>query len=324
MPPEPARTAAHRAWLGRWQHRIHAAVQRRTLHLPDATRGLMWAAIAGLLFTFLNVLMRLLSLHLDPFQTQFLRYVFGLLVLLPMVWARGMAAYRPQQVGGQFARGALHTVALCLWFLALPHISLADTTAISFTTPLFIMLGAYVFFREPMRWDRWLATLLGFIGVLIVVGPKLATSAGGNGLYHLTMLASAPLFAASFLVTKALTRYENTGTILVWQAITVSLFSLPLALLHWQGPTLMEWLAFALCGALGTASHYCLTRSLLSADISATQSAKFLELVWAAIMGWLVFSDVPALNTLAGGLLISVATVWVARRESRQKVASRL
>jgi drug/metabolite transporter (DMT)-like permease len=64
-----------------------------------------------------------------------------------------------------------------------------------------------------------------------------------------------------------------------------------------------------------------LTRSLLSADISATQSAKFLELVWAAIMGWLVFSDVPALNTIAGGLLISVATVWVARRESRQKVA---
>jgi drug/metabolite transporter (DMT)-like permease len=173
-----------------------------------------------------------------------------------------------------------------------------------------------------MRWDRWLATLLGFIGVLIVVGPKLAAGSGGNGVYHLTMLGSAPLFAASFLVTKALTRYENTGTILLWQTITVSLFSLPLALINWQPPTAMEWLIFLVCGALGSASHYCLTRSLLSADISATQSAKFLELVWAAIMGWLVFSDVPALNTIAGGLLISVATVWVARREARQKATS--
>ena len=318
MLPERAKPAQNHAWLRRWQHRIHTSVQRRTLHLPDATRGLLWAAAAGLMFTALNVLMRLLSLQIDPFQTQFLRYVFGLLVLLPMVWANGLAAYRPQQVGGQFLRGALHTVALCLWFLALPHISLADTTAIRFTTPLFIMLGAYIFFREPMRWERWLATLLGFVGVLIVVGPKLAAGSGGNGVYHLTMLASAPLFAASFLVTKALTRYENTGTILLWQAITVSLFSLPLALPNWQAPTALEWLIFLACGALGSASHYCLTRSLLSADISATQSAKFLELVWAAIMGWLVFSDVPALNTIAGGLLISLATVWVARREARQ------
>jgi drug/metabolite transporter (DMT)-like permease len=322
MPPEAAKPISHRSRLGRWQHHIHTSVQRRTLHLPGATRGLIWAAVAGLLFTFLNVLMRLLAMRIDPFQTQFLRYVFGLLVLLPLVWAHGLAAYRPQQIGGQFGRGALHTVALCLWFLALPHISLADTTAISFTTPLFIMLGAYVFFKEPMRWDRWLATLLGFIGVLIVVGPKLAADSGGNGVYHLTMLASAPLFAASFLVTKALTRYENTGTILLWQAITVSLFSLPLALINWQPPTAMEWLIFLVCGALGSASHYCLTRSLLSADISATQSAKFLELVWAAILGWLVFSDVPALNTIAGGLLISIATVWVARRESRRQATN--
>jgi len=274
------------AWLPRWQNRIHAAVQRRTLHLPDATRGLMWAAVAGLLFTCLNVLMRLLSLHLDPFQTQFLRYVFGLLVLLPMVRARGLAAYRPQQVGGQFARGALPHWWPCacgFWryrtsHWRIPPPSVSPRRCSSCSAPDF-------FFREPMRWDRWLATLLGFIGVLIVVGPKLAAGPGNHGLHHLTMLASAPLFAGSFLVTKALTRYENPGTILVWQAITVSLFSLPLALLHWQGPTLTEWLAFALCGALGTASHYCLTRSLMSADISATQSAKFLELVWAAIIG---------------------------------------
>lgn len=89
-----------------------------------------------------------------------------------------------------------------------------------------------------MRWNRWIAAACGFAGVLIVVGPKLS---GDGGIYNLVMLASAPLLAGSFLVTKALTRHERTGVILLWRAITVSLFSLPLALLNWQAPSLLQW-----------------------------------------------------------------------------------
>jgi drug/metabolite transporter (DMT)-like permease len=283
---------------------------------------------AGLIFTLLNTLIRQLSQHIDPFQAQFLRYAFGLAVLLPLVWRHGAAAYRPKNIAGQFARGALHTVGLGLWFFALPHIPLADTTAIGFTTPMFIMLGAWWVFKEPMRWERWLATGLGFAGVLVVVGPKLSLLGGtsgaeGGGGFHLAMLASAPMFAASFLLTKALTRVETTGTILVWQNITVVLFSLPLALLAWRTPGPWEWAGFALSGVLGSAGHYCLTRSFAAADISATQSAKFLELVWAALLGWAVFGDLPTVSTMVGGLLISAATLWVARRESRAVAPAR-
>lgn len=164
-----------------------------------------------------------------------------------------------------------------------------------------------------------MAVGLGFAGVLIVVGPRLSIGQGGGGLWHLVMLASAPLFAASFLVTKALTRYENTGTILLWQAITVTLFSLPLALLHWQAPTAWEWAGFLLCGLLGSSGHYCLTRSYRVADISATQSVKFLDLLWSALMGWLLFSDLPTASTLLGGAVIAAATLWVARREAQRR-----
>lgn len=300
-----------------WQ-RLHNAIHRRTAHLSPTAKGMLWTSGAGLIFSILNALMRALTLqHIEPFQAQFLRYAFGLVVLLPIIWKNGFAAYRPTQVGGQFTRGAVHTLGLCLWFTALPKTPLADMTAIGFTGPIFIMVGAYLFFKEPMRWERWLATALGFAGVMIVVGPKVSLGSEGAGLYHLVMLASAPLFAASFLLTKALTRYENTGTILVWQSITVSIFSLPLALMQWNAPTFWELSGFLLCGALGSAGHYCLTRSFKAADISATQSAKFLDLVWSALMGWLLFSDVPTFSTLMGGMLISAATIWVARRESR-------
>lgn len=302
-------------WLRRHMH-------RHTGHLSPAMQAILLAACAGLTFSMLNALLRLLAKNLPPFETQFLRYAAGLLLLLPLIVKNGMAAYKPQNIKGQFTRGALHTLALCFWFTALPNIPLANTTAIGFSGPIFIMLGAYLFLKEPMYWERWLATLIGFAGVLVVVGPQFSfsQSAAGShsGWYHLAMLASAPLFAASFLVTKALTRYESTGTIMVWQAITVSLLSLPLALLDWTWPSAWQWAGFLLSGALGTAAHYFLTKSFVKADISSTQSLKFLELVWSALMGWLLFSDVPTLNAIIGGVVISAATIWVARHEARR------
>ncbi|MBN8509585.1 MAG: DMT family transporter [Burkholderiales bacterium] len=301
-PGPPGRQGPAAGWAGRL---------RAT---SPTVRGLMWSAAAGAVFSVLNALMRALAQHLEPFQAQFLRYLFGLVVLLPLVWRRGAAAYRPQRVSGQFLRGAFHTVGLALWFTALPRIPLADMTAIGFTGPIFIMIGAWLAFKEPMRWERWLAAAIGFGGVLIVVGPKLG---GGAGAYHLVMLASAPMFAASFLLTKGLTRYETTGTILVWQSLTVTLFSLPLALPGWQTPTGWQWAGFLVCGFLGSLGHYCLTRSFRVADISATQSVKFLDLVWASLIGWLVFADLPSRSTLLGGAVICAATIWIALRESR-------
>ena len=301
-----------RYWQALGQRAAQGMAQRASSWSPT-TRGLLWAAGAGFTFSMLNALMRALTLHLDPFQAQFLRYLFGLLVLLPLVAHQGWQRCWPRQLGAQFTRGAVHALGLCMWFTALPKIPLADMTAIGFTGPIFIMIGAWLFLKEPMRWARWLACGLGFVGVLIVVGPRLSVSGGG---YHLLMLASAPVFAASFLLTKALTRHDSPTVIVVWQSVSVSLFSLPLALLNWQWLTPWQWAAFALCGLLGSAGHYCLTRSYLAAEISATQSAKFLDLMWSALMGWLLFADVPSQSTLAGGMLICAATLWVARHEA--------
>ena len=277
---------------------------------------MVWMVLGGLFFSLLNTVARELTLHLDPYQSQFLRYLFGLLVISPWVFRDGWRAYMPVNMAGQFWRGGVHTLALVLWFTALPKIPLADMTAIGFTGPIFIMIGAAWFLGEPMRKDRWIAAIIGFSGVLVVVLPKMS---GEGGWFNLVMLASSPVFAASFLITKALTRYEKPGVIVLWQAITVSVLSLPMALPYWQMPTPMQWLGFAATGVLSTLAHYCLTRAFALADISATQSLRFLDLVWASILGWLVFGDVPSQWTWAGALVILGSTVWIARRESRRK-----
>ncbi len=290
----------------------HRHTRMRAFRLPAVWRGMLWVALSGLLFSCLNATVRNIALSLDPFESQFLRYLFGIAAMLPVVWHQGLQHYRPNSLSGQFWRGAVHTLGLTLWFMALPHLGLADMTAIGFTGPIFIMLGAAWFLGEKMRGDRWVAAAIGFGGVLVVVAPKFTGQGGG---YALVMLASSPVFAASFLMTKTLTRYESPGVIVLWQAISVTLLSLPLSLIHWTTPTIWQWLGFAAAGVLGSLGHYCLTRGFRVADISATQSLRFLDLIWASLMGWLVFSDVPSQTTLIGALVILMSTVWIARRE---------
>jgi drug/metabolite transporter (DMT)-like permease len=305
MKPRKAFFSPPRQWL-----LAHHRSRRSFAAWPVAVRGMVWMVCGGLLFSMLNTIARQLTLHLDVYQSQFLRYLFGLLVILPWVFRDGWRTYMPVNMAGQFWRGGVHTVGLILWFTPL-----ADMTAIGFTGPIFIMIGAAWFLGEPMRKDRWIAAIVGFAGVLVVVLPKMS---GDGGWFNLVMLASSPVFAASFLITKALTRYEKPGVIVLWQALTVSVLSLPMALPHWQMPTPLQWLGFAATGVLGTLAHYCLTRAFALADISATQSLRFLDLVWASVLGWLVFGDVPSRSTWLGAFVILWATVWIARREGKR------
>ena len=294
-----------------------ALLGHRASRLDPTVKGLLWFMAGGLVLAVLNTMLRVLTLSMNPLQAQFLRYLCAIVVMLPLIARSGVLAYRPHRMGAQFSRGAVHTVGLMLWFAALPKIPMADTTAIGFTQPIFIMLGAYFFLHETMKWERWLAAAIGFSGVLMVVGPKLS---GNAGIYNLLMVASSPMFAASFLMTKSLTRSERAEVIVLWQAISVTAFSLPLALWYWQTPSAMQWAGFLIAGVLGVLGHYCVTRAFTITDISSTQSVKFLDLVWAATMGWLVFAEIPSHSTLTGGFVICASTVWIAWRESRNRV----
>ncbi|MEZ5728562.1 MAG: DMT family transporter [Burkholderiaceae bacterium] len=281
--------------------------------------GLLWMAVGGFLLQALNALMRKMTLQLDPMQAQFLRYLFGLAAMLPVivptVWRTGWTAYRPNGLGGQIWRGVVHTGAMTFFFAALPHLPLADVTAIMFTTPLFVLVGATLFLGERIPSQRWLAAAVGFIGVLVVVWPHL--SGRGAGIWSLIMLAAAPLFAGSFLITKALTRRDSPSVIVTWQAITVCLFSVPMAALSWSAPSPPQWGWFALSGVIGTLAHYCFTRAFSLIDISTTQPVRFLDLIYASIFGFWLFGNVPSPSALVGGVVILASTIWIARRDTR-------
>lgn len=279
-------------------------------------QALAWAILTGILFSALNTLLRYLTLQLHPFQVQFLRYSAGVLVFLPWIIAAGWRNYRPANVKGQFWRGIVHTAGLLMFFAALPNIPLADGTAISFITPMFIMIGAAIVLGERMHGARWVAAIVGFVGVVIVLWPKFS---GSGGYWSFVMLAAQPLFAASMIITKSLTREDRVEVIVAWQAITVAICAAPFALANWTWPTATQWLLFLGSGMLGSVSHYALTRAMSTADVSAIQSVRFLDLLWSAAFGYLVFGDGLSESTLLGGLVIVAATVWIAHYESRKR-----
>jgi drug/metabolite transporter (DMT)-like permease len=279
---------------------------------------MLWMVASGILFAALNALLRVMSLDMNPLEVQALRYCAGFLVIMPMIMRTGLAAWWPHSGWlGQVRRGVVHTSSLLLWFIALPHMTLGNITAIGFTTPIFVMVGAVLFLGEKMIWERWVAAVIGIAGVLIVLGSTI--NAGGGG-YMLVMLASCPLTGASYLISKALTRHDKPMVIVAWQSITVALLSLPFAALDWTWPTGMQWALFLGSGIIGSVGHYCLTRAFLAADISATQPAKFLDLAWNSMAGFVVFGDGVTQSTLIGAGVIFASTTWLAQRERRRRV----
>ena len=152
--------------------------------------------------------------------------------------------------------------------------------------------------------DEGYATLIGGGGI-----------SGHGGAYTLLMLSSSPLIAASYLISKSLTRHDKPSVIVAWQSITVAMLSLPIAALDWTWPSMVQWILLLLCGLMGSTGHYCLTRAFVAADISATQPARFVDLAWSSAAGWIAFQEVPTKETLIGAAIILGGTTWLAQRE---------
>ncbi len=283
---------------------------------------MLWMIASGVLFTVLNTMLKRLSQDLDPWLVGFLRYLLGAAVILPPVLLLGLAALWPKAPKLQFARGLLHAGGIMLWFSALPMVTLPELTAISFSGPIFVCLGAVAFLGERMTGARWAAVLAGFLGVLLVVVPFSGKGFSGVSVGALLMLCSAPVFAGSFLVAKVLTRHDRPELMVLWQHLWTATLLIPFALAVWSPPTPLQWALLVVCGFFGAGGHYCMTRSFRAADISSVQPVKFLELVWAALLGFAVFGDLPTGATVAGGAVILASTLWIARRESRISPAS--
>ena len=260
-----------------------------------------------------TVIVRLLSPSVHPFVMGLTRAFFGLLVVLPWILRRP-AILRSNYRFGHLLRAALKLASLIAFFAAFARAPLADATAIAFTTPIFLTVGAWFFLGERPQALRILAVIIGFTGVLLVVRPG-GHSAVLDGL--LLALLGAFLTAISLLVLKPMSARDSTETLVAWNLIlTVPIAALPAALI-WTTPSPLEWGLLAVQGALGALNMGLITRAMSLAEASLVAPFEFFRLPIVAALAFALFDQTVPLTTWLGGIVIFGATLLMARSARR-------
>lgn len=280
--------------------------------LPGPVRVAVWMVLAGAAFAAMGGLIKFAARDLHPFEVAFFRCFFGLLWMGPWLLRRGPAALRTRRLPLYAARATIGLVGMLAGFYALRYIALADATALSFTAPLFATVGAALILRETVRRRRWTATILGFVGVLIILRPGV-TAVEPAALW--TLLAAATS-AANMLIVKRLTDTEPTEAVVTWMVVMMTPMTLLAALPFWQWPNAGQWAVMAAIGLCGTLGHLAITRGFAAGEASLVMTFDYLRMPFAAAIGWLAFSEVPTVWTFAGGAVIAGSAAYIAHREA--------
>lgn len=269
-------------------------------------------AASGLCFVSVAVLVRWVGQSLSASQAAFIRYMFGTLLLTPVFYniARGKA--RVNAPGLITIRGLLHAVAVILWFYAMASIPMAEVTAIGYLTPVVITVAAAVFLGERLQARRLIAVVVGFIGVLVILRPGFQTLSVGQ----LAQLATTPLFAASFILTKKLTETDSNTVIVAVLSLVCTLTLMIPALLSWNPVSVREYVLLFLTAGFATLGHFTLTHAFRCAPIAALQPVTYLQLVWATVLGVMLFDDAIDFYVVLGGAILVISTTYIAHRES--------
>ncbi|WP_394357663.1 DMT family transporter [Rhodobacter amnigenus] len=277
--------------------------------------GALWMLATGLCFVGVTGIVRYLGTDLPAAQSAFVRFGWGVVFLLPSLWVllrRGLPAGTLALFGW---RGVVHTAAVILWFHAMARIPVAEVTAIGYLNPVLVTLGAALFFGEALALRRILAVVVALGGALIVIRPGLREVTDG----HLAQLGAACFFAASYLFAKRLSQLAPAGTVVAMMSLTVTVGLLPLAVWVWVPMTAAQLGWLGLVAGFATTAHYCMTRAFRAAPLAVTQPVTFLQLVWATLLGALVFGEGVDVFVLLGGAVIIGAISYITWREARIK-----
>jgi drug/metabolite transporter (DMT)-like permease len=274
--------------------------------------GLMVAGV--FMFSFNDALGKWLVATYSVGELLAIRSLTALVLLSPFLWRAGVkvftAAPRP---GLQLLRIALSTAEVAMFFLAVRALPLADCITYYLAGPIYVTALSALLLRERVEWRRWVAVLVGFAGVVLALGP----SAASLSLPAVIAFLGSVFFALLMVVTRMLRATSNTvltagqlGGTLLLGAVT-----LPFS---WVTPPPVDLALLALFGVISIVALACVNTSLKLAPASVVVPYQYMMIVWGALLGYLVFGEVPGLNVVAGAVIIIAAGLYLFMREQKQ------
>lgn len=286
---------------------------------PRPLAGIVWMIVTGLCFVAVTALVKSIGDAIPAAQSAFLRYMLGLVFLIPIAGRLARLRLSRTELGLFTARGLIHTGGVIAWFFAMTQIPIAEVTAMNYLSPVYVTLGAALFMGEKLAARRIAAICVALCGALIILRPGFRELSPG----HIAMIFTAISFAGSYLLAKMLSDRADPAIVVAGLSIVVSLGLAPFAFAVWAPVTAGQVGVLFAVACFATAGHYTMTLAFRAAPLSVTQPVTFLQLVWATTLGAVVFGEAADGFVLLGGGLIVGAISFMSWREAQLRRRAR-
>ncbi len=248
-------------------------------------------------------------------QVFFIRSIIAsLMLMIPFIMKKKLPKTRKSTL--LFFRAFIAFTTSIAFYFGLALVPIADNMALNFTMPIFVTLGAMFFFREKVGIYRWSAILASFSGIIIILFPEFGGSQI-NWLYVLPLLA-AILMSADQLLVKVCAKHNSPNYIALYTVVAMVFFSFPFAFSKWQPVTATALIECFLVALFSVGWQIFMILSYKKADASMVVSFDFIRLPLATLLAFLIFDQVPFLNFYAGALIIFIAVLLIAIRETKK------
>jgi drug/metabolite transporter (DMT)-like permease len=285
-------------------------------HSP--VRGVLWMTAAALCFSAAIGFVRHLSDTYTTFEIAFFRQVLGIVVTSFWVWRVGLGALKTRVIHFHFVRAILGYSGLVAGYYVVRLISLADAQALQFTLPFFTFVFAGWALKETIRAHRWMATVIGFAGALIIIRPGFADMNVGM----LIALVAAALFAGSDVTNRFLSGRDAIGAIIFYGYLIQLPVGFAASIPGWVTPSLAELPLIIVFAASAVAAQWCLTLSFAAAEASLVSPVLYLRLPFAALIGFVFFGQVTDTWTWIGAAIMFASTFYSTRIDARIATAA--
>jgi len=276
------------------------------LYNTRGIKGVLWFVLSLLVSSSGDVIMKELGMDMHPYQVVFLRFFFASLTLLPWLYF-DKNSFKTKRLPLHFIRGLFLFAGISFWCAGLNVVKISLATTINFTIPIFVAVLAVIFLKEKFTVFRFIATVFGFIGVIV----SMDISSADFNVISLSLLISSFLFASLDVINKKFVTDETTMSMLFYSNIFTSLLSVIPAIYVWQPVSGKALLLLLLLGVVANVILYFILKAFELVDASAVAPYRYIELLFSSILGYLFFNEVPDSHILYGAIVIIMATLFV-------------
>lgn len=276
--------------------------------------GVAWFVLSLFSSSINDVITKYAGIRLHSYEITFFRFMFGTMTLLPFIMYYGISTLKTSRPTVHFLRGLLLFLGICGWTYGLTLVLVTTATVVSFTIPIFVLILGVFFLNESVIWQRWVVTLVAFMGLVI----NLAPNAEDFNPEVLIFVVSAMAFAILDIINKKFVIQESMISMLFYSAIVTALFALPFALPYWITPTIEELILLFILGGSANLILFFLLKAFAATDITALAPYRYFELVVSAIIAYIVFNEIPTEATLLGALIIIPSTLFIIYSEKKE------